>query len=154
MNLGYAYPDGEYDKILFTALVLHPLHIVAAFYYNLQFFGFMSIMLYVTSLVFWKRPNMNSSARIFDMVIARFCILCIIGLSLLTNNPWLTTTPILIGIAFYFVSVYYVEQKKYSRASYFHCLLHIFVSIGAILTYREYYYTTHPPIQSSETSSE
>lgn len=133
-----SYPHGIYQKIFYTTLFLHPIHISSAFYYNNPHCGWMGILLYMTSLNFWRYPEMNSYSKMIDCIVARGSIGYHVYLSFYTSNKSITTLPMLAGISFYVVSTHlYLTNKRY--AAYCHCLLHILVSMGAIFTYRDYY---------------
>ena len=133
------YPDGIYQYIFNTALFLHPTHIFASFYYGMNICGLIGTTLYATSLNYWRYPLLNNIRRTMDMVVAKLSVGYHFYLSLYTTNRLITALPIAIGSGFYFFSIY-LEKKKYVKtAACCHCLLHILVSIGATLTYRDYY---------------
>ncbi len=133
------YPDGVYQYIFNTALFFQPTHIYTGFYYGMNKCGLMGIALYVTSLNYWRYPLLNSTRRTVDMIVAKSSIAYHLYLSLYTSNKLITTLPMSIGSGLYFISLY-LEKKKYVKtAACCHCLLHILVSIGASLTYRDYY---------------
>ena len=133
------YPDGIYQYIFNTAFFVHPTHIYTGFYYGMTKCGIMGLALYTTSLNYWKYPLIDSLWRKIDMVVAQSTIAYHFYLSLFTSNKLLTTMPISVGSGLYFVSLY-LDKKKYVKcAALCHALLHIFVSIGASLTYRDYY---------------
>ncbi len=136
-NLGY--PDGIYQYIFTTALFVQPTHIYTGFYYKMKKCGLMGIALYVTSLNYWRYPLLNSYRRTIDMIVAQSSIVYHLYLSLYTSNKLITTLPMSLGSGLYFVSLS-LEKKKYIKtAALCHCLLHILVSVGASLTYRDYY---------------
>ncbi len=133
------YPDGIYQNIFITTLFVHPIHIFAGFYYDMPLCGIMGITLYGTSLNYWKYPRMGSKRRTIDMIVAKSSILYHLYLSLYTSNKLLTFIPIFFGSSFYFCSIYLHKKSYIKYAATLHCLLHLFVSIGACFTYRDYY---------------
>jgi hypothetical protein len=82
---------------------------------------------------------MNSYRRTIDMIVAKSSISYHLYLSLYTTNKWITTLPISLGSGLYFVSLYLDKKKYVKSAAFCHCLLHLLVSVGASLTYRDYY---------------
>jgi len=134
-----AYPHGIYQSIFYTALFLHPIHIYTAFSCGMTSCALMGVALYATSLNYWRYPIMNSRRRTIDTIVAKSSIVYHIYLSLYTTNRLLTTLPIVTGSGLYFAG-FYLYKKKYIKTSAFcHCLLHDLVSIGASLTYLNYY---------------
>jgi hypothetical protein len=73
------------------------------------------------------------------MVVAKTSIAYHIYLSVYTTNRGLTTLPIVTGTGLYFASFYLYQKKYVKSAAVCHCLLHALVSIGASLTYKDYY---------------
>ena len=134
-----AYPPGIYQSIFYTALFLHPTHIYAGFYYEMNEGALMGVALYATSLNYWRHPVMSSHRRTIDTVVAKSSIAYHIYLSFYTTNQWLTTLPFLTGCGLYFASFYLHEKKYVKSAAVCHCLLHALVSIGASMLYKDYY---------------
>jgi len=134
-----SYPDRIYQCIFNTALFLHPIHIYTGFYYDMNICGLMGGALYATSLNYWRYPLINSYRRTIDIIVAKSSISYHLYLSLYTTNRWITTIPILFGSSFYFFSLYLYKKKYVKSAAFCHCLLHLFVGVGASLTYRDYY---------------
>lgn len=131
---------GEY--VLYLTLLLHPIHILFAFYYGVEIIAYLGILLYATSIIYWKYPLQDSVYKDYDCIIARLSFLTLIILSIcIKNNRWVFTSLslILAGIVCWFISCYCYDTKKYSFSIIFHCLLHIFVSISALIVSREYY---------------
>jgi hypothetical protein len=129
------YPDGIYQRIYLTALVLHPLHICTAFYYRFYMCGFMGIALYATSLNYWKYPRIDSFARPLDMVVAKSSILYHLYLAPSNSLPaWL----IVAGSSCYLMSLV-IDKINPLVAANLHCGLHVLVSLGATLLYRQTY---------------
>lgn len=129
------------ERVLYTTLLLHPIHILFAFYYGVEIIAYLGILLYATSIIYWKNPH-NDSYRMFDCIIARLSILTLIILSIcIKNNRWIFTTLslLLAGIVCWYISCYCYDTKKYLFSINFHCILHIFVSIAALIVSREYY---------------
>jgi len=120
-------------------LFVHPTHIHTGFYYGMNKCGVMGLALYATSLNYWRYPLMNSTRRTIDMIVAKSSIAYHLYLSFYTSNKLITTLPMSIGSGLYFVSLYLDKKKYVKSAALCHCLLHILVSIGASLTYRDYY---------------
>ena len=134
-----AYPPGIYQSIFYTALFLHPTHIYAGFYYEMNEGALMGVALYATSLNYWRHPLMRSRRRTIDTVVAKSSIAYHMYLSFYTTNQWLTTLPFLTGCGLYFASFYLHEKKYVKSAAVCHCLLHALVSIGASMLYKDYY---------------
>jgi|LakMenE01Jun11ns_1017448.scaffolds.fasta_scaffold9902875_2 hypothetical protein len=133
------YPNGIYQCIFYTALFLHPIHIYVGFSCEMNSCAFMGVALYATSLNYWRNPVMSSYRRTVDAFIAKSSIAYHIYLSFYTRNWFLTTLPFLTGTSLYFVSFYLYDKKYVKCAAFCHCLLHLLVSIGASLTYKDYY---------------
>jgi hypothetical protein len=132
-------PEGIYQYIFYTSLFIHPTHIYTGFYYGMNKCGFMGVGLYFTSLNYWRYPVINSYRRTIDLIVAKSSIAYHLYLSLFTKNKLITTLPISIGSGLYFIGCYLGNKKYVKTSAFFHCLLHLFVSIGASLTYRDYY---------------
>lgn len=132
-----AYPSGIYEYIYNTALFIHPTHIFSAFHYGMNKACFMGIALYVTSLNYWRYPLLNSYRRKIDMVVAKSSIAYHFYLSMYTSNKLLTALPISVGSSLYLVSLYLYKKKYVKSAAFCHILLHLLVSIGASLTYKD-----------------
>jgi hypothetical protein len=110
LELELGYPSGLYQCIFYTALLLHPTHIYAGFYYEMNEGGFMGVALYATSLNYWRFPVMKSYRRTIDMVVANTTIARHLYLSVYTPNRMHTTLPFLLGIGFYLLS--FICMKK------------------------------------------
>ena len=139
MSRHLTYPDGIYQYIFKITLLIHPTHIYTGFYYKMNICGLMGLLLFATSLNYWRDPLVNSTRRTVDMVVAKSSIAYHLWLSLYTYNKLITTLPISVGSCLYFFSFYLNDKKYVKSAALCHCLLHTFVSIGASLTYRDYY---------------
>jgi hypothetical protein len=131
------YPHGIYQYIYNLALVLHPSHIFSAFHYGRPECGLMGLALYATSLNYWRYPRIGSWRRVVDMAVAKSTIAYHLYLSLSTSNRWLTTMPISFGSSLYFVSLFLHGRGHNELAAGCHCLLHLLVSFGATMTYRD-----------------
>ncbi len=137
------YPNGIYQYIYNIALVLHPFHIYYAFHYKMPECGIFGLILYGTSLNYWRYPRIGSWRRSLDMVVAKSAIAYHLYLSLFTSNKLITTLPIEIGSSLYFIS-YHLHKKHYHKiAAGMHCILHALVSFGAIFTYSDLYNQFH-----------
>ena len=147
LDLELGYPSGLHQCIFYTALFLHPTHIYAGFYYEMNEGGFMGVALYATSLNYWRFPVMKSYRRTIDMVVANTTIARHMYLSFYTTNRMHTTLPFLLGIGFYLLSFHLYEKKYVKTAAICHCLLHMLVSIGASLLYKDYYYLRQSGLQ-------
>lgn len=132
-----AYPYGIYQYIFCISFLVHPTHIYMAIYYEVYYCAFMGMILYITSLMYWINPIINSKRQFIDIIVARFSIVYHVYLSLFTNNKMNTTLPMLIGISLYFFSFYLYNINFIKSAAFCHCLLHILVSIGASTTYKK-----------------
>ena len=134
-----AYPSGIYQCSFYPALFLHPTHIYIGFSCGMTSCTLMGVALYATSLNYWRFPLMSSRRRTIDTVVAKSSIAYHLYLSLHTTNRVLTTLPILTGSGLYVASFYLYEKKYVKSAAVCHCLLHALVSIGASMTYKDYY---------------
>ena len=132
------YPDGIYQYIYNTALIVHPTHIFNAFHYRMPECGILGLTLYGASLNYWRYPKMKSWRRTFDMIIAKTTIAYHFYLSLSTPNKWITTVPITVGGSLYYVSIFLSNRGNIKTAALCHALIHILVSLGASFTYRDY----------------
>ena len=141
LDLELGYPSGLYQYIFYTALFLHPTHIYAGFYYEMNEGGLMGVALYATSLNYWRFPVMKSYRRTIDMIVAQTTIAHHLYLSFYTANRLYTTLPFLLGIGFYLLSFYLYKKKHVKCAAVCHCLLHTLVSMGASMLYKEHYYS-------------
>lgn len=133
-----AYPDGIYQYIL-KMCALHPINIIAGFYYGNPIGSTMGVLLCMTSINYWRKPLLKSMRRYIDMSVAFITVPYHIGLSLFTTNKLLCAGPTILGALAYPFSIW-LERKKYTKtAAFFHCALHGLVCAGATLTYRDYY---------------
>lgn len=133
-----AYPDGIYQYIL-KMCALHPINIIAGFYYGNPIGSTMGVLLCMTSINYWRKPLLKSVRRYIDMSVAFITVPYHIGLSLFTTNKLLCAGPTILGALAYPFSIW-LERKKYTKtAAFFHCALHGLVCAGATLTYRDYY---------------
>jgi hypothetical protein len=133
------YPSGIYQSIFYTALFIHPIHIWVGFSCGMTSCALMGVALLATSLNYWRYPVICSRRRTIDMVVAKSSIAYHLYLSLYATNRVLTTLPILTGSGLYVASFYLYEKKYVNSAAVCHCLLHALVSIGASMTYKDYY---------------
>lgn len=140
------YPEGVYNWI-FIVCFLHPIHIGLAFRYNMYLCGTMGIILFGTSLNYWRKPYKNSFARYFDMM----CVFVIVPyhyyLALFSTNKSITITLMTIGIVCYPISIiinHDLTRYNYVKCSaLLHCFIHILVSIGCCFIYYNYYRETN-----------
>ena len=133
------YPSGIYQSIFYTALFIHPTHIWVGFSCGMTSCALMGVALLATSLNYWRYPVICSRRRTIDMVVAKSSIAYHIYLSLYTTNRMHTTLPFLTGSGLYFASFHLYEKKYVKSAAVCHCLLHALVSLGASMTYKDYY---------------
>ena len=143
LDLELAYPSGLYQCIFYTALFLHPIHIYAGFYYEMNEGGLMGVALCATSLNYWRFPDMRSYRRTIDMVVAKTTIAHHLYLSFYTANRLYTTLPFLLGIGFYLLSLRLYANKHVKTAALCHCLLHTVVGAAATSLYKDYYHSRH-----------
>ena len=100
----------------------------------------MGIVLFSTSLNYWRFPLMNSDRRFIDICVALISILYHYYLSFMTNNT-IAQILISIGILMYPLN-YYLHYQNYIKVSALcHCDLHAFISLGANFIYTYYYNT-------------
>ena len=133
------YPEGIYNWV-FNTCFIHIIHIALAFYNELYMCGIMGIVLFSTSLNYWRFPLMNSDRRFIDICVALISILYHYYLSFMTNNT-IAQILISIGILMYPLN-YYLHYQNYIKVSALcHCALHAFISLGANFIYTYYYNT-------------
>jgi hypothetical protein len=138
-NLLLAFPDGIYQWI-FKICFLHPMHILLGFYYEMYLCGIMGIILFGSSLNYWKKPYVKSIARYFDMLCVFIIVPYHLYLSFYTDNKLLYTGLVITGIMMYPLSLYLQFICNYIKhAALCHILLHICVSIGVCFIYRDFY---------------
>ena len=118
---------------------LHSLNIYTAMYYGHKKATTLSILLTWSSFNYWKYPLKSSNRRTIDMIVANICVPYHIYISFFTKNKLLCSTPLLLGASMYPTSIIINKYKYQKTAAVCHCLLHLFVIIGATLTYRDYY---------------
>ena len=132
------YPDGLYQNVL-RICCIHPLCILAGLYYGSTLATILATMLSLTSINYWRYPLITSIRRTIDMVVAFTAISYHIYLSLSTTNKILCLGLLILGTIMYPISLI-INTYGYHQIGYiFHCLLHVFVTMGAIFTYRDYY---------------
>ena len=132
------YPDGLYQYI-YKMCFLHSINISAGLYYNHKVGTTMSIMLCFTSFNYWRYPLIKSKRRTFDMVVANICVPYHIYISFFTKNKLLCSGLLITGGIMYPISFVFYNKKKPKIGAICHCLLHLFVILGASFTYRDYY---------------
>ena len=146
------YPSGIYQMI-YKVCFLHPMHILSAFYYDMPLSGVLGLILFVTSLNYWKHPIRDSIERKMDVVCVHMtsierkmdvvCVHIIIPyqyyLSLFTTNTILSTGFMTAGILMYPLSIYMQNVNRIRWSAICHCLLHILISIGLCFMYKNYY---------------
>jgi len=140
MDMELGYPPGIYPSIFYTALFLHPIHISAGFYYEMNACALMGVALFATSLNYWRHPLMRSRRRTIDMVVAKSSIAYHMYLSFYTTNRMLTALPMVTGTGLYFASLFLYQNAYVKSAALCHCMLHALVGMGATLMYQDYYY--------------
>ena len=136
------YPDGIYQKV-FKICYIHPIGVLAGVYYSSSvstiLATILATMLSLSSINYWRNPLVSSIRRTIDMIVAFTAISYHIYLSLSTTNRILCLGLILLGAMMYPISLV-INHCGYHQIGYiFHCLIHVFVCMGAILTYRDYY---------------
>ena len=132
------YPDGIYQKV-FKVCYIHPIGIFAGIYYGSPLATILSIMLSLTSINYWRYPLITSIRRTIDMIVAFTAITYHIYLSLSTENKILCIGLLILGSIMYPISLV-INTYGYHQIGYiFHCFIHIFVLMGAVFTYRDYY---------------
>ena len=132
------YPDGIYQYV-YRMCFLHSINISASIYYGHRTGGIMGIMLFGSSINYWRHPLINSKRRTFDIIVANICVPYHIYLSLFTKNKLLCSGTLLLGTSMFPISIIFNKNKKYKVGAICHCLLHLFVILGATFTYRDYY---------------
>ena len=133
------YPNGIYQYI-HKMCFLHSINISAGLYYNHKVGATMSIMICFTSFNYWRYPLIKSKRRTFDICVANICVPYHIYISLFTKNKLLCSGLLLLGATMYPISIFInTKYKKPKIGAICHCLLHLFVILGASFTYRDYY---------------
>ena len=132
------YPNGIYQMI-YKVCFLHPMHILSAFYYDMPLSGVLGLILFVTSLNYWKHPIRDSIERKMDVVCVHIIIPYQYYLSLFTTNTILSTGFMTAGILMYPLSNYMQTTNRIRWSALCHCLLHILISIGLCFMYKNYY---------------
>lgn len=143
------YPDGLYQYV-YKVCFFHPVHIFAAFYYEMYFSGLLGILLFITSVNYWQKPYINSLARTLDVVCVHITIPHQYYLALYATNNRVCTGLVTAGILMYPLSNYLHHKNNYLSVM-CHCLLHLCISIGLCFMYKDYYdnnRTKSPPSQS------
>jgi len=130
-----AYPYGIYQYIFLVVFFIHPTHIYIGIYYEFYHCAFMGVLLYLTSLIYWINPLLNSNRRIIDIIVAKLSITYHVYLSLYSKNKIYTTFPMLFGISLYYFSFYLCKINFIKTAAFSHAMLHIIISISASITY-------------------
>ena len=134
----FIFPDGIY-QYLYSILVFHIIHIILGFYYNMYLCSTGAIIIFMTSINYWKKPVIKSFARKVDIV----CVCIIVPyhyyLSFYTTNKIVSSGIMTIGILNYLLGVYFYNIQYIKTSAMCHCLLHIFVSIGCSFMYHDYY---------------
>jgi len=133
-----AFPDGIYQYV-YSNLFLHTIHIIIGFYCNMYLCSTGAIIIFITSINYWKKPVIKSFARKIDMT----CVFIIVPyhyyLSFYTTNKIVSSGMMTIGILNYPLSIYFHNIQYIKTSALCHCLLHIFVSIGCSFMYHNYY---------------
>ena len=133
-----AFPDGIYQYV-YSHLILHPIYIILGFYYNMYLCSIGAIIIFITSINYWKKPVIKSLARKIDMT----CVCIIVPyhyyLSFYTTNKLVSSGMITIGILNYPLSIYLQNIQYIKTSAICHCLLHLFVSVGSSFMYHNYY---------------
>jgi len=133
-----AFPDGIYQYV-YSNLFLHTIHIIIGFYCNMYLCSTGAIIIFITSINYWKKPVIKSFTRKIDMT----CVFIIVPyhyyLSFYTTNKIVSSGMMTIGILNYPLSIYFHNIQYIKTSALCHCLLHIFVSIGCSFMYHNYY---------------
>jgi len=149
-------PINEY-KLIFKTCFCHIIHILLAFYYEMYLCGFMGIILIGTSLNYWRYPLKKSIRRFVDIIWVCITIPYHYYLSIQLTIK-LSTILMSIGILMYPLSNYLLyKYKNYKYSAICHCALHVFVSIGACILYKdsyeEYIKNTYTSLKSNDECS-
>ena len=133
-----AFPDGIYQYI-YSIVFLHPINIIIGFYCNMYLCSTGAIIIFITSINYWKAPLIKSFARKLDMTCVFIIMPCHYYLSFYATNKIVSSGMMTIGILNYPLSLYLHSIHYVKTAAMCHCLLHIFVSIGCCFMYYNYY---------------
>lgn len=138
-----AFPDGIY-QLVHTMCCLHPIHISLGIYYEMYLCAFMGMVLFGTSLNYWRNPVIPSFARNMDMICAFTIVFYYYYLSLYTTNKIVCIGFNTTGMIMYPISLHLQHNYKYIRsAALCHCLIHMCVGLSVCFTYRDYYEQGH-----------
>lgn len=134
----FVIPTNEY-KWIYNICFFHINHITYAFYYEMNMCGYMGIILFGTSINYWRYPLKISIRRYIDItwVSISFSYHIYLGLYL---QSLLSLMLIIIGGLMYPLSNYFLyNYKNYKYSAFLHCLIHVFASIGACVLYKDSY---------------
>ena len=138
-DIELAFPDGIYQWVN-TICFIHPIHITMGIYYEMYMCALMGMALFGTSFNYWRYPVTPSFARNIDMICAFSTVLYHYYLSVYTTNKLVCIGIGTTGILMYPTSLYLQHKHNYIKtAAFFHCLLHMFISLSACFIYRDYY---------------
>lgn len=132
----FAYEPALSRCILLTTVLIHPVHIYTAYITgHLRFCG-MGVLLFLTSVNYWRSPDMQSVRRITDMAVAKTSILAHIVYASPASRA---QTAMIVGVLCYCASLAAYQNKLYRVAALLHILLHIVTSVGASMMYVTYF---------------
>ena len=100
-----AFPDGIYQYV-YSHLILHPIYIILGFYYNMYLCSIGAIIIFITSINYWKAPLIKSFARKLDMTCVFIIMPCHYYLSFYATNKIVSSGMMTIGILNYPLSIY------------------------------------------------
>ena len=133
-----AFPDGLYQYV-YNMCYLHSINIYAAMYYGNTIGGTMGILLCFSSFNYWRYPLLISKRRTFDIIVENIAVPYHIYISFYTKNKMLCSGTTILGSVMFPISILFYKHKYYKIATLCHCLLHLFIILGATFTYRDYY---------------
>jgi len=131
-------PSNEY-KWIYNVCFIHINHIAFAFYYEMNICGYMGVILFGTSINYWRYPLKISIRRYIDITWVSITFSYHIYLSLYLQNLLFIIT-ITLAVLMYPLSNYFLyNHKNYKYSAFLHCLVHVFASIGACVLYKDSY---------------
>jgi hypothetical protein len=125
----------EQSALIMKVAYLSLISAAYALYQNHYDLFFVPAGVFVTSLLYWKKPKHDSWRRYIDMSYVALALLyqLVIGSTFKYYNIYLMITTI--SILCYLLSVYCKNRNMTWKSTYLHCLLHVSANVGNIILY-------------------